>query len=138
MPQAFAGFICGFALSILYSPIAAWALVQAAGQSAAARRVVPEQTNFLALTMVLHLIAVLLLTALGMLLGLALLGLDDRRPGSGLGSPNVAFTVLVLAVTAAAFLPLVLLAPVRRYVAPCAIVFAAVFGWAMPWLAEAG
>ena len=138
MPQAFAGFICGFALSIVYAPFAAWILVTAAGQSAAARRVAPEQTNFFALAMVLHFIVALALTAIGMLLGLALIELDDRGATSALGSPNVAFTLLVLALTPAVFIPLLPMRPVRPYVIPAAVLFAAAFGWIMPWLAEAG
>lgn len=138
MEQAFAGFVCGFALSLIYAPIAALALVAWAGQSAAARRVAPERTNFVALTVVLHLIAVLLLTALGMLLGLVLIALNDRRPDAGLGSPNAAFTLFICGLAVVAAAPLLVIAPLRRYVLPCALIFAAVFGWAMPWLAEAG
>ena len=137
MPQAFAGFICGFALSIVYAPFGAWILVTAAGHSAAARRVAPEQTNFFALVMVLHFIVALALTAIGMLLGLALIGLDDGAT-QALGTPNIAFTILVLALTPALFVPLALLRPVRRYIVPAAVLFAATFGWIMPWLAEAG
>ena len=138
MAEAFAGFVSGFALALIYSPIAALALVTAATESASARRVAPEGTSFIALTVVLHLIAVLLLTALGMILGLVLHGLEDRRPDAGLGSPNAAFTLIVLALTLVVFAPALMLPPLRRYALPCAVIFAAVFGWAMPWLAEAG
>jgi hypothetical protein len=78
------------------------------------------------------------LTAVGLVLGMALAGIEDRRPAGGLGSPNVAYTFLVLALAAVAVIPTLVLAPVRRYTIAAAAVFAALFGWAMPWLATFG
>jgi len=138
MPQVFAGFVVGFALSILATPLAAIALVRSNRNSGFAQRAVPEGTNFVALSMVLHFGAFITFTAIGMVLGLALGGIDARRPADGFGSPNAAFTLLVAALTAVAVIPALLLPVVRRYALAGGLAFALAFGWAMPWLAEAG
>jgi hypothetical protein len=138
MPQVFAGFVVGFALSILATPLAAIALVRSNQNTGFVRRAVPPGTNFVALSMVLHFGALITFTAAGMVLGLALDGIDARRPANGFGSPNAAYTLLVIALTAVAVIPALLLPAVRRYALAGGLVFVLAFGWAMPWLAEAG
>jgi hypothetical protein len=44
----------------------------------------------------------------------------------------------VLALTAVLVIPTLILPAVRRWAIGAAVVFAAMFGWAMPWLAVAG
>ncbi|MGB2694800.1 MAG: hypothetical protein WBD55_06380, partial [Dehalococcoidia bacterium] len=95
MAEALAGFVCGYALAIVLTPVVAIALVRARANSALLGQVLPEGTSFAALSVVLHVFGVLTLTALGLVLGLALAGLEDRNPAGGLGSPNGAFTILV-------------------------------------------
>jgi hypothetical protein len=92
----------------------------------------------IALSVVLHFFAVLTLTALGLVLGMALAGIEDRRPAGGLGSPNAAYTFLVLALAAVVVVPTLILPSVRRYTMIAALLFVALFGWAMPWLATFG
>jgi hypothetical protein len=138
MAEVFAGFVVGYAISLVVSPLGAWLLIASNHRSGFAQRMAPPGTNFVALSMVVHLGAVLLFTALGMVLGLALGGLEDRRPGGGLGSPNLIYTLIVSSLTAAVVIPLLIVPAIRRYVAICAIVFGVLFGWAMPWLATLG
>jgi hypothetical protein len=45
------------------------------------------------------------------------------------------YTSLVLALTAVVVIPLVALPSTRRFAVWCALAFAGLFGWAMPWLA---
>ena len=138
MAHVFAGFVVGFAISIAIAPLGAWMLISSNDRSGFAQRLAPPGTNFVALSVVLHLVAILTFTAAGMILGMILMALEDRRPNGGLGSPNVAFTLIVVALTAVAFIPLTVVTAVRRYVVIAGVVFAALFGWAMPWLATLG
>jgi hypothetical protein len=136
--EVFAGFVVGFAISVAVAPLGAWMLVSSNDRSGFAQRMAPPGTNFMALSIVLHLVAVLTLTAAGMILGMLLLLLADRRPDGGLGSPNVAYTLIVVALTAVVVIPLMVVPAIRRYAVASALAFAALFGWAMPWLATLG
>jgi hypothetical protein len=137
MAEVFAGFVIGYALSLVLSPAAAIALVRSNNRTGFAQRVAPPGTNVVALAVVLHLAAVLVFTALGMVLGMALGGIEDRRPAGGLGSPNAIYTTMVIALACSLFVPLLLLRPLRSAVIAAALTFAALFGWALPWLAAA-
>jgi hypothetical protein len=138
VPQVFAGFVMGFAMSLAIAPFGAWLLISSNDRSGFAQRMAPPGTNFVALSVVLHLFLVLTLTAIGMVLGMVLLALEERRPEGGLGSPNVAYTLIVVALTAVVVIPLLVVPAIRRYALVAAVVFAALFGWAMPWLATLG
>lgn len=137
MEEVFAGFIVGWALAFVMTPLAAIQLVRSNDRTGFAQRVAPPGTNILALSMVIHVAALLALTMVGLLFGVALGGLEDRRPDGGLGSPNLVYTLLVLAVTAVVFIPGLLFPLVRRYVIIAAVLFAVAFGWGLPWLAVA-
>jgi hypothetical protein len=134
--EVFAGFIVGYALSIIVAPAGAILLIRSNHQTGFAQRVAPPGTNIIALSMLLHLLGFLLLTALGLILGMALAGIEDRRSGGGLGSPNVVYTVLVIALVAVVAIPAMLM-PWRRFVLALAVLFIVGFGWVAPWLAEA-
>jgi hypothetical protein len=138
MAEVFAGFVIGYALALAAAPAGAIALVRSNDRTGFAQTLAPPGTNVVALSVVIHFAAVLVLTALGLVLGMALAGINDRRPADGLGSPNAAYTLLVLALTAVIFIPTLAVPPLRRIVPLAALLFAVLFGWAMPWLAEAG
>lgn len=137
MDEVLAGFVVGFALSIAAAPVGALLLVSSNGRTGFAQRIAPPGTNVVALSMVVHFGAMLLFTAIGMVLGMALAGIEDRRPAGGFGSPNAAYTLLVVALTAVVVIPALIL-PVRRYALAGALAFALLFGWAVPWLATRG
>jgi hypothetical protein len=133
--EVFAGFVVGFAIALIASPIAAWMIISSNDRSGFAQRLAPPGTSVIALSVVLNLASVLMFTAVGMVLGAALAGIEDRRPGGGFGSPNIAYTLIVVALTAVVVIPMLALPLLRRAAVGGAVVFAALFGWAMPWLA---
>jgi len=137
--EVLAGFVCGYILALVSAPLVAIALVRLRSQVLVLARAVPEQVPVAALAVVLFWFTFLLWTAVGMLFGFVLRGFEDRVPQGGLGSPSLAFTLFVIFCSLVAFAPVaVLLRAARRYVAALAVVFLAVFGWLMPYLAEWG
>jgi hypothetical protein len=133
--EVFAGFIIGYALALIIAPAVTIGIVRMRPDSVLIQRAAPEGTNVVALMMVVHGGLLLLLTMLGLILGMALGGIEDRRPAGGLGSPNLVYTVLVIALTFVLLIPTLAIPAVRRYSVPAALVFAALFGWGLPWLA---
>lgn len=138
MASVFAGFVVGYALSLLVGPLAAVLIIRANKRAGFAQRIAPPGTSVIALSIVLHVAAILTLTAFGLLLGMLLDGIDSRRSDAGLGSPNVIYTLLVTALTAILVIPSAAIPAIRRYAFAGALVFVASFGWAMPWLAQLG
>ena len=139
MAEVLAGFVCGYGLALLISPLTAIALARARVSSPLLRQVLPQGTSLVAVSIIVHGFALLMLTALGIVLGLILGGLEDRSPAGGLGSPNGAFTSLILAATAIAVLPLALVVPrLRLALLAGGLVFVALFGWLMPYLSLLG
>lgn len=135
MAEVFAGFIIGYALSLVIAPAVTIGIVRMRPESVLVQRIAPEGTNVVALMMVVHGGLLLLLTMLGLILGMALGGIEDRRPAGGLGSPNLVYTLLVIALTFVLVIPTLAIRPLRRYSVPAAMLFAALFGWGLPWLA---
>ncbi len=137
MPEVMAGFICGFALSVLVTPVGAIAIVRARATSPLMRQIVPEGTSMIAVSVIINLFAVLTFTALGLLLGLLLAGMESSNPSGGLGSPNRIFTAFILITTLIAVLPLsVASARLRTPLLVGGLVFLATFAWFMPYLAS--
>lgn len=135
MAEVFAGFVCGFGLALVVTPVMAVALVRARVSSPFVQRAVPVGTPIVAVMMLLHTFAFLVLTALGIVLGLTLGGIEDRQPEGGLGSPNLVFTALILGMSGIAVGPLAIALPrLRLPLLAGGIVFAGVFGWLMPYL----
>ena len=138
MPELFAGFVIGFALSLAVAPLGAIALIRSNDRTGLAQRVAPPGTNMIALSVVVHFAAMIMLTMIGLLLGLLLAALNDRRPDNALASPNIAYTLIVLALTAVIVTPTLVVPAIRRSTIAAALLFAAMFGWALPWLARLG
>lgn len=137
MSEVLAGFVCGYILALVSAPLVAVAMLRLRSQVPVLARAVPEQVPVVALAVVLFWFTFLLWTAVGFVFGLILSGFEDRVPEGGLGSPSLAFTLLVVFWSVVAFAPVaVLLRAGRRYVAAAAVVFVGVFGWLMPYLAE--
>ena len=138
MAEVFAGFVIGFALSLAVAPLGAIALIRSNNRTGFAQRIAPPGTNVVALSVVVHFAAMLVLTMVGLLLGLLLAALNNRRPENGLGSPNVAYTLIVVALPAVIVMPTLAVPSIRRPSIIAALVFVAAFGWVMPWVAEVG
>ena len=139
MAEVMAGFVCGFGLSLIATPVAAIAIVRARVTSPLAAQVAPEGTSLVAISVAIYMFAILTLTAIGLLLGLLLYGIESERPAGGLGSPNWLFTALILAITGIGFgPPLALLSRWRRPLLLSALLFLACFGWVMPYLSLLG
>jgi hypothetical protein len=139
MAEVLAGFVCGYALALLAAPAMAIGLIRLRTRSDYLNQVVPPGTNVLALSVVLFGFAFIALTAIGMVLGMMLAGVEDSQPASGLGSPNALFTGLIVLLAAIAIAPLAIALPRwRRPLVTSGAVFVLIFGWAMPWLSLAG
>ena len=135
MAEVFAGIICGYGLALILTPVAAVALLRARVNSPFLDRILPEGTSFVAISVIIHGFAFMTLTALGMLLGLLLSGLEESSPAGGLGSPNGVFTAFIIATAVIAAGPLAIFAPrLRLPLLAGALLFAGLFGWLMPYL----
>ena len=139
MAEVFAGFVCGYALALLATPIAALALIRTPAGQTATGGTLPKALSVTSLSVVLHMFAFVAFTAIGILFGMLLYGLEDSRPSGGLGSPNATFTALMIGISAIAVLPMAIAVPRwRTALLAGGLVFAGIFGWAMPWLSLAG
>ncbi len=137
MREVMAGFLVGYGLALVTAPLLALALVRMRVRSPVVARAVPEQVPVLALAVVLHGMTFIIWTGIGIFLGLVLWGLEDRSPEGGLGSPNLAFTLIVLAGTLALIVPpLFLLRSAWRQILAAAAILTGAFGWLMPYLAQ--
>ena len=137
MSEVLAGLICGYILALVSTPFIALGLVRMRARVPAVARAIPRQVPFLALAVLVHGFAFMMWTAVGIVFGLILGGIEQRAPAGGLGSPSGVFTLVVVLWTVVASAPImVLLRPVRRQAAATALLFASLFGWLMPYLAQ--
>lgn len=135
MGEVFAGFVCGYILALIGAPLLAVWLTRARLTSPLIQRLAPPGTNVVALVAVLHGGLILVCTGTGLLLGLLLYAMRDA--GEALGSPNIAFTLFVFALTVMLFAPVVaLVARIRRQALVAALLVLLLFGWLMPYMAE--
>ena len=135
MPQIFAGFICGYALALLSTPLLAVGLLRLRGESPLMARLFPKATSVTSLAVILHFGLFFACTGLGMILGLVLLAMDGA--GGALGSPNAPYTLFAFGTIVAIIAPLFVLVPTLRPVSAAnALVAIAGFGWLMPYLAK--
>lgn len=135
MAEVFAGFVAGYALSLITTPLMAMALLGLRAGNSTISRLWPQEASLVAVSMVLHGFMTIVLTGLGLILGLVLLGMAGAAGGAG--SLNAPFTLFVAAMVLAIFAPIVaLVVPLRRQLVAYAFVTLGVFGWLMPYLAE--
>jgi hypothetical protein len=133
--EVFAGFVAGFALSLITTPLMAMALLGLRASNSAISRLWPPEANLVAVSMIIQGFTAFALTALGIVLGLVLLGMEGAAEGAG--SLNAPYTLFVAALVLAVFAPLVALVPgLRRQLVAYGLVTVVVFGWLMPYLAE--
>ena len=138
MEEVFAGFVTGYIMALIFTGLAALMIVDARSRLPYLAKAIAPNISAVALTVPISLIASLVWTAAGMLLGLLYRYTLQEAPGGGLASPNLLYTVLIisfgglsLAAIAAAF---------RRLpwqVAAMGLSFIVLFGWVLPRLAQA-
>jgi hypothetical protein len=131
MEEVFAGFVCGYALALLSTPLLAVLLLQMRARSVFIGRMLPENSNVVGVGVLLHGALFLLWTAVGLVLGLVLFAMRDAA--GGLGSVNAPFTLIVVGLAITLSAPIVLVLPRLRPAALlAAVLFALLFGWLMP------
>ncbi len=139
MAAVFAGFVIGYGFSLLFTAFASVVLVSARSRVPYLTKAIAPNINAVMLAVPVSIVAFLGWTLLGLILGLLYRGAADNLEGGGLGSPNWPFTLGVL-LAGIAFLAIVVYAwrrlPWQLLFLTAA--FAGLFGWAMPYLAEAG
>jgi hypothetical protein len=138
MEEVFAGFVTGYIMALVFTGLAALTIVQARSRLPYLAQAIAANISAVALTVPISLIAFLLWTAIGMLLGLLYRYTLEEAPGGGLGSPNILYTVLIISFGGLTLT--VLVAAFRRLpwqVAAMGLSFIALFGWVLPRLAQA-
>jgi hypothetical protein len=135
VPEAFAGFICGYAMALALTPTLAYTLLKLRAGNGVLARLLPVGTSATGFAAILHMGLFFACTGLGMIFGLVLLAMDGA--GGALGSPNGPYTLFVFGSVLAIVAPLfVLLPPLRPMMAANALLAVAGFGWLMPYMAQ--
>jgi hypothetical protein len=133
--EVFAGFITGYCMALVTTPLLSVLLVKLRMESALMARILPAGSNAVSVSVLLHGALALFWTGVGLVLGLVLFGMRDA--GEALGSLNGPYTLFVAGLFVAIGAPLVILLPTLRRVTLGVIVLAIIaFGWLMPYLAE--
>jgi hypothetical protein len=138
MEEVFAGFVSGYIMALIFTGLAALMIVQARSRIPYLVKAIAANISPIALTVPISLIAFLLWTAIGMFLGLLYRYTLEEAPGGGLGSPNLLYTLLIISFAGLTLTAIV--ATFRRLpwqVAAMGLSFIAIFGWALPRLAQA-
>ena len=137
MAEVFSGFILGYLMSLVFTAFAAMAVVDARSRVPYLAKAIAPNINAVMLAVPISLVAFLVWTMVGMILGLLYRAALDHLPGEGLGSPNWPFTLGVLLFTLAVMA--VVSYAWRRLPWPAAAMgalFAGLFGWALPHMAK--
>jgi hypothetical protein len=133
--EVFAGFVTGYGVALITTPLFSVWLVRLRVESPLMQRLLPEGANAVSVSVILHGALALFWTGVGLLLGLVLFGMRDA--GEALGSLNGPYTLFVAALFAALGAPVVALLPSLRRVTLSGLVLAILlFGWLTPYLAE--
>jgi hypothetical protein len=139
MAEVFAGFVCGYAVALVFTPLVALMIINARSRVPYLAKAIAPNISAVALTVPISLFAFLIWTAIGMVLGLLYRGAEQNIPQGGLGSPNLLYTALVASFGVSALMLIAL--GLRRLpwsVLVIGVAFVGGFGWAMPYLAQAG
>jgi len=138
MEEVFAGFVSGYIMALIFTGLAALMIVQARSRIPYLVKSIAPNISVVALAIPISLIAFLVWTAIGILVGLLYRYTLEEAPGGGLGSPNLLYTLLIIS-----FAGLSLTAVVTAFrrlpwqLAVMGLSFIALFGWVLPRLAQA-
>ena len=139
MAEVFAGFVCGYAVALVFTPVVALSLVSARSRVPYLAKAISPNISVVALTVPISLVGFLIWTAIGMVLGLLYRGAEEGIPQGGLGSPNLIYTALVVSFGVSALIPIFVgLRRLPWWALVIGAAFVGGFGWAMPYLAKAG
>jgi len=139
MAEVFAGFVCGYAVALIFTPVVALMIISARSHVPYLAKAIAPNISAVALTVPISLFAFLIWTAIGMVLGLLYRGAEQNIPQGGLGSPNLLYTALIVSFGASALILIALgLRRLPWQVLIIGVAFVGGFGWAMPYLARAG
>ncbi len=134
MEEVFAGFVCGFVMALVTTPVLAFYLMRLRARSEVFARLAPPETSIAPLVVVIQGGLFFLWTGLGIILGLVLIAM--RHAGPAAGSPNGAFTLLVAGLTLAVVAPVAIVSrSLRQPSVAAALLMLGVFGWLMPYMA---
>jgi hypothetical protein len=137
MAEVFAGFVCGFGLSIIATPPFAIWIVNARDEIPFIRNAIPKGMPITLLSVPIASFFFLVWTGLGLVFGMVLFSAIHSQPHGGLGSPNLLYTVIVLITAFVIFLPFFVVArSARRFCLFLVVSYVALFGWATPILAH--
>ena len=138
MEEVFAGFVSGYIMGLIFTGLVALMIVQARSRIPYLAKAIAPNISAVALTVPISLIAFLVWTAIGMLVGLLYRYTLEEAPGGGLGSPNLLYTLLIISFAGLSLTGAV--AAFRRLpwqLAVMGLSFVALFGWILPRLAQA-
>ena len=137
MEEVFAGFVCGFALSIIATPLFAVWVLNSRDDIPFVRAAIPKDMPLTLLSIPIASFFFLIWTALGLVLGMMLFAMNNADPKGGLGSPNLPFTAIVVISAFVVFFPFfALVRSARRLAILLALSYVVLFGWATPILAH--
>lgn len=135
MAEVFGGFVAGYSMALITTPLLALLLLRLRAGGGILAYLLPTGANVVAVSVLLHGAMTILLTGLGLILGLILLAMSDA--GGALGSLNAPYTLFVAAIILAVTAPAVVLAGrLRRFIVAYALIALAVYGWLLPYLAD--
>ncbi len=138
MGEIFAGFTAGYLMAIVFTWLGAVMLTHARAHSTFLSQGVAGNLSWVALAVPISMLAFIVWTAVGMVLGLLYWGAETEFPDSGLGSPNRLFTLVIVLFSTMNLIMVQI--PLRRLYWPIivlAFAFLVSFGWVMPHIAEA-
>jgi len=133
--EVFAGFISGYVVALLTTPLLALSVLKLRAANALVAQLLPAGVSAVSLTVLLHGALFLFWTAFGMLLGLVLLAMGEGADIAG--SRHGAFSLFVIALAAAFVAPVAIVSQrLRPFALAAAALVVVVFGWLMPYLTE--
>ena len=136
MNELVVGLACGAFMASIFVTLGAWAVVRMTDNPPPVMLRLLERHSPMRLVMPVVLLSYPVWGAAGMLLGLLFLASENGAPGGGLGSPNMFYTAVVVAIAVLVMPPaLLLVRPARLQTTLTGVLFAGVFGWMLPYFA---
>ena len=138
MMELLAGFIAGLSMSVVFTGLGAVMLFSSPEVWRAVSQRLPKGAFSLWISFVFALGSPVAWSVLGLAAGWAYRLVVSYWPGTGLGSPNLAFTLVACLTAVGGFgVPGLFFRRFRWGLFSTAVAFAASFGWLLPWLAQA-